>query len=131
MKIRGDMKKGASIIALVLVIIVTIVIFTIVISSLNNSANMLKDTESEFKSSLIAYKDELNLYIESEKKDVDNKFKKDKLNIYGENLRKIIPYIKEEDMAKFEIKEGEIIYIGNDDYERIWSKEVLQNEKEK
>lgn len=129
MKIRGDMKKGASVIALVLIIVVTIAVFTVIVTSLNNSANMLEDSENEFKSSLIAYSDELELYIEVEQK--DKKFKLEEFNVYGEELRNVIPYIKEEDMAKFGIKKGEIVYIGNDDSERKWSEEVLHVEKEK
>lgn len=130
MKIRGDMKNGASVIALVLVIVVTISVFTVIATFLNNSSNMLMDAENEFKSSLVAYSDELALYIEAEKKD-DKKFKEEELNVYGENLRTVIPYIVEEDMAKFGIKNGKIVYIGNDSYEIKWTEEVLENQKEK
>ncbi|MDO4282471.1 MAG: hypothetical protein Q4D02_02440 [Clostridia bacterium] len=130
MKIRGDMKNGASVIALVLVIVVTISVFTVIATFLNNSSNMLMDAENEFKSSLVAYSDELALYIEAEKKD-DKKFKEEELNVYGEDLRTVIPYIVEEDMAKFGIKNGKIVYIGNDSYEIKWTEEVLENQKEK
>lgn len=128
MKIRGDMKKGTSIIILVLVIVVTISVFMIIATFISNSSNMLVDSENEFKSSLVAYSDELSMYIETEKK--NGKFKEKDLNVYGDELRKIIPYIKEEDMTRFAIKEGKIIYIGNDSIEEKWSKDIL-NSKEK
>lgn len=128
MKIRGDMKKGTSIIILVLVIVVTISVFMIIATFISNSSNMLVDSENEFKSSLVAYSDELGMYIETEKK--NGKFKEKDLNVYGDELRKVIPYIKEEDMTRFAIKEGKIIYIGNDSIEEKWSKDIL-NSKEK
>lgn len=127
MKNRGDMKKGASIIVLVLIIVCAILVFTVIATYLNNSSNMLEDFENDFKSSLIAYQDELDLYIKIEKS--NGEFKEKELNVYGDNLRKIIPYIKEEDMAKFIIKEGEIVYIGHDSSERKWSNEVLQSKE--
>ena len=46
MKIRGDMKKGTSIIILVLVIIITISVFMIIVTCLSNSGNMLEDSEN-------------------------------------------------------------------------------------
>lgn len=128
MKIRGDMKKGTSIIILVLVIIITISVFMIIVTCLSNSGNMLEDSENEFKSSLVAYLDELDMYIDTEKK--NGKFKENEFSVYGDELRKIIPYIKEEDMTRFAIFEGKIIYIGNDTLEEKWSKDVL-NSKEK
>lgn len=127
MKNRGDMKKGASIIVLVLIIVGAILVFTVVATYLNNSANMLEDFENDFKSSLIAYQDELDLYIKIEKS--HNDFKEKELNVYGDNLRNIIPYIKEEDMAKFGIKEGKIVYIGHDNSEIKWSNEILQSKE--
>lgn len=127
MKNRGDMKKGASIIVLVLIIVGAILVFTVVATYLNNSANMLEDFENDFKSSLIAYQDELDLYIKIEKS--HNDFKEKELNVYGDNLRNIIPYIKEEDMAKFGIKEGKIVYIGHDSSEKKWSNEILQSKE--
>lgn len=127
MKNRGDMKKGASIIVLVLIIVGAILVFTVVATYLNNSANMLEDFENDFKSSLIAYQDELDLYIKIEKS--HNDFKEKELNVYGDNLRNIIPYIKEEDMAKFGIKEGKIVYIGHDSSEIKWSNEILQSKE--
>lgn len=128
MKIRGDMKKGASIIILVLVIVMTISVFMVVATFLNNSSNMLIDTEKEFKSSLVAYVDELDMYIDAEKE--NTLFKEKEFSVYGDELRNIIPYIKEEDMTRFAIKEGKIVYIGNDEIEEKWSKEIL-NSKEK
>lgn len=128
MKIRGDMKKGASIIILVLVIVMTISVFMVVATFLNNSSNMLVDTEKEFKSSLVAYVDELDMYIDAEKE--NTLFKEKEFSVYGDELRNIIPYIKEEDMTRFAIKEGKIVYIGNDEIEEKWSKEIL-NSKEK
>lgn len=128
MKIRGDMKKGTSIIILVLVIVITISVFMIIVTCLSNSGNMLEDSENEFKSSLVAYLDELDMYIDTEKK--NGKFKENEFSVYGDELRKIIPYIKEEDMTRFAIFEGKIIYIGNDTLEEKWSKDVL-NSKEK
>lgn len=128
MKIRGDMKKGASIIILVLVIVMTISVFMVVATFLNNSSNMLVDTEKEFKSSLVAYVDELDMYIDTEKE--NTLFKEKEFSVYGDELRNIIPYIKEEDMTRFAIKEGKIVYIGNDEIEEKWSKEIL-NSKEK
>lgn len=128
MKIRGDMKKGASIIILVLIIVATISVFMVITTFLNNSSNMIVDSENEFKSSLVAYSDELSLYIETEKK--NGKFKEKEFSVYGDELRKVIPYIKEEDMTRFAIKEGKIIYIGNDSLEEKWSNDIL-NSKEK
>lgn len=128
MKIRGDMKKGASIIILVLVIVMTISVFMVVATFLNNSSNMLIDTEKEFKSSLVAYVNELDMYIDAEKE--NTLFKEKEFSVYGDELRNIIPYIKEEDMTRFAIKEGKIVYIGNDEIEEKWSKEIL-NSKEK
>ena len=123
MKIKGNVKKGASIILLMLVIIVTIVIFTIIATSLDNSVNMIEDSQKEFNSSLTAYTDELSLYIDSEMKNEDKNFIKEEFFVYGENLRNVIPYIKEEDLVKFAIKRGKLVYVGSDDLERKWYEE--------
>jgi len=127
MKMRWNKKRGASIILLILVIVVTVSICISVIASFSNVNLMQMELENDFKSSLIAYKDEVNRYITIEQKE-DKNFKIEKMEFFGDRLREIIPYIKEEDMAKIAIKNGKIVYIGNDESERKWTQELTANE---
>ena len=114
-------KTGKSLILLVIVICVMSVAITFVAQIFNNKAKN-KTQEEAFKLNVYEYclemqkyKDEMIAKQESNEEDFD---------AYGIELKHIIPNIIETDMSKFKIEDGELIYIGLDEQERKWTKEV-------
>ena len=51
-------------------------------------------------------------------------YDEENFNFCGEALKNVIPDIIETDMPKFKIEQGKLIYIGNDEQEKKWTKEV-------
>ncbi len=128
MENKGWQKRGVSMILLLIIIVSIFVILIITMFFLDNK-NYMKQTEEEyFKSSVIAYQDEIDKYVTAELKNKESNFNKKEFFVNGDQLRNVIPYIKEEDMAKFEIRKGELFYIGTDENEQEWTNEALEKE---
>ena len=51
-------------------------------------------------------------------------YDEENFNFCGAALKNVIPDIIETDMPKFKIEQGKLIYIGNDEQEKKWTKEV-------
>lgn len=109
-------KKGISLIVLVVTIIVLAILATTVIIALSgDNGNIISEgKEAVFKSNVISYQDELNMYIASQfpvNKTTD-------INATGSAMTAIIPSMKAEDVAKFEIANGKLKYVGIDATEK-------------
>ena len=51
-------------------------------------------------------------------------FNIENLDVCGVDMKNVIPYIKEKDLSKFKIEDGKLVYIGTDQNEAKWTKEV-------
>lgn len=118
----SNKKSGKSIILLVIVIAVMSVALVFV-TKLFNTGKVDKAQEEAFKLSVYEYNIEINEYKTQQLNELDN-FNEKELNVYGAKLKEVIPNIAETDMSKFKIENGKLIYIGNDENELKWTKEV-------
>ena len=99
-------KTGWSLIMLILVILVmSFAIFFV--SRIFNNSEQDKASEEAFKLNVYSY------YLQVE----DYKAQR-------ANMKEVIPDIKERDLSKFKIEDGNIIYIGVDENEAKWTNEV-------
>ena len=114
-------KSGKSLILLVIVILVMSFVLAFV-SRLFDNKGIDKAQEEAFKLNVYEYCTEMEDYktqlAQTEGYDEEN------FNFCGAALKNVIPDIIETDMQKFKIEQGKIIYIGNDEQEKKWTKEV-------
>ena len=114
-------KSGKSLILLVIVICVMIFAILLVARLFDNKAQ--KRTEEEaFKLNVYEYCLEIKSY--KEQLINNNEYDETQFNVYGSELKNVIPDIIDTDMSKFKIEQGKLIYIGNDEKEKQWTQEV-------
>lgn len=114
-------KSGKSLILLVIVICVMSIALFFVSRIFNNSIDDTKAEEEAFKLSVYGYCNELQSYKQVLQ---NNGQDSSELNVYGSDLKNVIPDIIETDMPKFKIEKGNLIYIGMDQNEKEWTSEV-------
>lgn len=114
-------KSGKSLILLVIVIVVMSFVLLFVCKLFNNK-DIKKAEEEAFKLNVYEY----YLQIEDYKTKMSKTegYNEEEFNVCGAELRSVIPDIIETDMAKFKIEQGKLIYIGFDEQEKQWTKEV-------
>jgi len=117
----SNKKSGKSLILLLIVIAVMSVALFFV-TKMFNVGQVDKAQEEAFKLSVYEYNIEINEYKAQLAQTSD--CSDENINFYGANLVKVIPNIAEKDMSKFKVEHGKLIYIGNDENEEKWSKEV-------
>ncbi|MDF2866477.1 MAG: hypothetical protein K0R72_1295 [Clostridia bacterium] len=125
------MKKGISLIVLVITIIVIIILAGAVILSLSNNNPIEQANEAVFKSNVGTYNSELAMAI-------SNKYLEDNYFVYSSfdaniwdgsanisgTIKEYIKSITKEDGAKFQIQAGKLVYVGNDQIEKDWLIEI-------
>ena len=79
--------------------------------------------EEAFKLNVYEYCIEVEEYKEQLTQEND-KYVEEEFNVYGVDLKSVIPDMVETDLSKFKIERGKLIYIGNDEQEKKWSEEV-------
>lgn len=130
------MKKGISLIVLVITIVISLILLTVAIMSFSQSDMTGKVTEVSFKSTARAYQDTLMMYISNRKMDLASLGKKydsstlnanqyaawdntnSDITVSGKTaIKAIIPNIKDNDIAKdsnsyigFSVKAGKLVY---------------------
>ena len=114
-------KSGKSLILLVIVILVMSFVLLFVSSFFDNNG-VDKTQEEAFKLNVYEYCLEIEEYKEQMAQ--ENGFSEETFNVYGVELKSVIPDIVETDMSKFKIEHGKLIYIGNVAQEKEWSEEV-------
>ncbi len=111
------MKKGISIIALVIIIIVMITIAGVVFVMFTDNNPISKAKQTVFQDKVSKYKEDMVLYKTSNNlKSIDN--------TYLGDLKEIIPNLIEEDIGKFAIEEEKLIYTGRKEEEAKWASEI-------
>jgi hypothetical protein len=119
-------KKGISLIVLVITIIVIIILAGAVILSLASNNPISSASEATFKSNVDSYNSELTMALSNEYLQ-DSRFNSNKFNkkvwlggdIEG-TIKQYIPSITAEDAAKFEIQKGQLVYVVTDGPEENW-----------
>ena len=114
-------KTGWSLITLILVILVmSFAIFFV--SRIFNNSEQDKASEEAFKLNVYSYYLQVEDYKAQRANDTN--FSVDELDVCGVDMKEVIPDIKERDLSKFKIEDGNIIYIGVDENEAKWTNEV-------
>lgn len=119
-------KRGISLVVLVITIIVLTILATVVIISLNNSGIIDKSAEAVFKSNVDNYKTELALYV-ADQVIADPSFSIstfDAADTTNPSIRTAIPSMTEADSEKFEVQDGELVYVGDDANELVWAADL-------
>lgn len=125
-------KKGISLIVLIITIIVIIILASIIVMSFNNNNPIGKANEAKFKSDLATFRDEL-LATHTDKSIANSDYVPEDVNVDLGSYRKMknyIPDITEKYASKLFIKNGKLLYIGDDassDYnadEERYAKEI-------
>ncbi|MDD2627522.1 MAG: hypothetical protein PHR25_02295 [Clostridia bacterium] len=123
-------RKGISLIVLVITIIIMIIISSMIILSIYNNNVINKAKESNFKSNLSSYSNQLSLYIANEQLKENNQLAYDDLNILEvSKVKDILHNINKEHLEKIRIVKGKIFYAGTDKEEMQWAKDInlIQN----
>lgn len=101
-----------------------------IILSISNNNIVNKAKESNFKSDLSSYSNQLSLYIANEHLKGNNQLAYDDLNILESiKIKEILPNINKEHLGKIRIVKGKIFYTGADKEEMEWAKDInlIQN----
>ena len=118
------MKKGISLITLVITIIVIVILASTVIFTLNSTNIIENSNEAVFKSDISSYQDELTLYIASKMME-DSNFKKEELNAGTSEITNIITSMKDSHKEIFSIKNGDLVIDENANKKlKEWANEV-------
>lgn len=118
----NERKSGKSLILLVIVIFVMSFVLLFVSSFFYNKGTDTTQEEA-FKLNVYEYCIEVEEYKEQLTQEND-KYVEEEFNVYGVDLKSVIPDMVETDLSKFKIERGKLIYIGNDEQEKKWSEEV-------
>lgn len=111
------MKKGISLIILTISIIVLVILAGTVIYIFIDNNPIEKAQEATFKDAVSKYKEDINVYK-------TNNLQEKISDTRGKEIKKYIPNILENHIELFAIEDEKLIYIGNDDKERIYSSQV-------
>jgi len=127
MEERG-MKKGISLIVLVITIVIMIILAGAIILTLVNSGIIGQTREGMIKNNATNYKSELNINL-SNSMLADISFNKFLVNAYTlSDIKKYIPSMKAGDETNFAIQAGDLVYVGEDTQEILQMREIGINE---
>jgi len=119
------MKKGISLIVLVITIIVIIILAGAVILSLSLNNPIAAAKEANFKASLTGYNDELSMSISSQYANVMGNIDLNSINtITNDELKQYIKNISDSDISKYRIVKSKLTYIGSNLNEMQWAKDL-------
>lgn len=139
------MKKGISLIVLVITIVISLILLSVVVLNFSDDNLISKATEVSFKSTTKAYEDALMVYISNRKMELaSNGTKYNSLSLFANStmawddtnrnitvgiksgIKAIIPNIKDGDIAKapdnigFSVINGQLVYVGATTEQQGW-----------
>ena len=123
-------KRGISLIVLIVTIIVIIILAAAVILTVGKNNPVESAREATFKEDLRSFQDDLALSISKDYTakagQMDNKFNADKYTTEGEedSVYTYIPSFTKKYEGKFAIVNDEIKYVGDEEKEVTWSKDL-------
>lgn len=118
------MKKGISLIVLVITIIVITILAGTVILSLTQNNLINTATEAVFKSDMAMYQSDLNVSIVSQ---FASSLGKQGTNVNANNndeVRQLISSVSEKDINNIRILNSKVIYIGQNTIEQEWARDI-------
>ena len=125
------MKKGISLIVLIITIIIILILAGAVIISLMQSDSVSNAREARFKNDISEYSSELTLWLTNEYGEQKGNLditkvdaSKDEGSYNDLKIKDIITSITDEDADKFEIKDGKLVYVGENEKEKDWVKDI-------
>ena len=117
-------RKGISLIVLVITILVMIILAGVVIVSLSKNNPVNKAKEATFKTDVSTFEGDLSFYLANSLAE-NSTLKMEDVDAAGySEIKKVINSFAEKYADKFEVVDGELIYIGADDKEEVWAAEV-------
>lgn len=123
-------KKGISLLMLTITIVVLLILTGVTILNISNAGLIKNSEKTAFKNTAKSYLEELDNWISIEKMKHRGNFNENEVNASkevaynGEYLQDIIKNIAEEDIEKYEIVGGRLVYTGNG----VEDSEELENE---
>lgn len=114
-------REGISLIVLVITIIVMLILASAVILKLKDSNIPDNAKEVTFKSDVSGLKDELLAYVINAEA---HGTEKDEINYSGEEIKNVITSINEKYIRILEVENGELKYVGENEYEKKWAEEI-------
>ena len=131
------LKRGISLIVLVITIIVMIILAASIILALTSTNTIGKATEATFKNTSKSYLEEYNAWLSDQKLNTNGTFDISEVNASknvaynGNYIQDIIKNIKNEDIENYEIIAGNLVYTGAGQKDNIkleneikWAKEA-------
>lgn len=124
--------KGVSLISLIIIIVVLVVFVVIVLLIIAYNNPIERSSEAQFKKNVEEYKSELLIAITNQYFS-NHCFNSEQFNAstwdgnkenVGDSIKKYITNISVSDGKKFEIQKATLVYVGENDEEMIWLKEV-------
>ena len=123
-------KRGISLIVLVITIIVIIILAVAVILSVANNNPIENAKKATFQNDIITLKEELDLYIQKQYADSQGTYNVSDLNKSGEDIKNILPGIKDKYIGKIAINGGSLEYTDESNMQEYnWASETLTGEK--
>ena len=122
-------KRGISLIVLVITIIVIIILAVAVILSIANNNPIENAKKAAFQNDIATLKEELDLYIQKQYVDSQGTYKASDLNKSGEDIKEILPDIKDKYIGKIAINGGSLEYTDESNMQEYnWASETLTGE---
>ena len=118
-------KNGISLITLVITIIIIIILAGAVIFAIKQNNPISTANAAVFKSNLSEYRSELNTYKANKYLELSGTYDPSTLNVTGNAIKDVITSMKSEDVSKYEIQAGELVYVGTNDKEKEWINDVI------
>ena len=117
-------KNGISLITLVITIIIIIILAGAVIFAIKKNNPVSTANAAVFKEDLSEYRSELNTYKANKYLELSGTYDPSTLNVTGNAIKDVITSMKSEDVSKYEIQAGELVYVGTNDTEKEWVNDV-------
>ncbi len=118
---------GITLIILVFTIVLMLILVGAIILSLDDNINTPDHArEVAFKEQVRNYQEQLQDYIGMIQAENSGRLDMSKINLSGMELNEALPGIKEEDKTKYEVEEGKLVYVGEDEEEIEFAKGIIE-----
>ena len=110
--------SGITLVSLVITIIIMLILAGVSLSMVTGDSSVLGQAKkTAFLQEIAGYKEELAISYLGKAAEAQKKIDKKSITAIGSDLKKYIPSIKEEDIDDYMISQGELYYVGDDEFE--------------
>ncbi|MBR2289291.1 MAG: hypothetical protein IJ867_01380, partial [Clostridia bacterium] len=121
---RRTKENGITLIALIITVIIMLVLAGVSLNALVGDNGIITNArEASTLTKLSTYKEEVEMNLIKYVPE-DDLQRKNNISALGENIKKYIPSLKEEDLSDFAVICGELYYLGADDEMKVSAKQV-------